>query len=482
MMETSEYLKELANALERRREWIEESQLNKLKDRLHTFYTGYNTLYSFFIKKGVIKDDPYKNENSIEIGRIHVPKASPFVEGSKVQDLSVRMADYDTQLHILANFFPLSIDSLDFEKINLIMGLIKYVDWTALTVESDYPVTKAVAEIKRTVIADKDNSTLSIPDNLAKLTGTILNCLKIVNHFNREAYKYELRNAVSAGLSPGKEPTLPELKKRFAGVLPSKPFYAELAEEMLKEDYSPKGPQLREETLKSLQVAEAKRKAPVTSNRRLLMEGIQNIGSVSRLLQTIGEKFDYNKFLLEDPDPGFWIKVRRFIEKMMNTPPEPAVYEVEFEEHLPKAQGGEVKIIKKRIIYEELRADLEKKSQNLSTVTFQGPGLIKFEALSEDELLSFLDRAAKGISNLYKFLFALDNYFKNQVHERYRDKVKGIRPELSAMQNAFVKATEKSAEYSALKEAEEANKRLQKVQTEDDAEPEGQSASSEVPA
>jgi hypothetical protein len=472
-METGEYLKTLAKALEKRRAWIEETQLENLKERLQAFYKAYNALYLFFIKKGLIKEDPYKNENSIEIGKVRVPKTANFSEGSKIQELSVRLSDYDTQLNILSNFFPLSVDILHFDNINTISGLVKYVDWPNLTSESDYPMTKAVAEIRKQVLTDPDHTVLNAPESLAKFSDSILNGLKVMNQYNREYYKYELRTAATAGPPSEKPLTLPEMKKRLAAVKPSSSFYAELAEEVIKEDYTPEGPRLREEVLKSLGVPEKKQKAaPASSNRYLLMDGIQFIGSIANLLKLIGEKFDYNKYLLEDPEPDFWLRVKRFIDKMMNKEPEPAVYELEFREHpagnQPKPLPEEVKIVKKKVIYEELRADLDKKSQNLASMSFQGPSLTRFEALPEEELLSFLERAIKGISNLYKLLTALDNFFKTKVDEKYRDRVRGIKPELSAMKNAFIKATEKSAEYAAQKESEEVRKWMPKPQAEDD--------------
>ncbi|MDR2535836.1 MAG: hypothetical protein LBD29_07385 [Treponema sp.] len=472
MMETTEYLKELSNALEKRRDWIEKTQLDKLKERIRAFYSAYNTFYLFLLKKGLIKEDPFKNEDGIQIGKIYIPKTSPFVEATKLQDISIRLADYDNQLKILADYYPLSINKLDFDQINLIMGLIKYIDWVSLTPDSDYPLTQAVAEIKNQVKLEV-NSNLNAPLSLAKLTNFILGCLKVINDFNRERYKYEIRNAVFYNLPQDQAPSLIEVKKRFTAVLPTKPFYAELAEETINEDYSAEGPQLREKVLKSLAVAEEKPKTFV-SNRTLLVDGVQIIGTISSLLIIIMEKFDYNRILLEDPEPNFWTQIKRFIDKIMSKPPEPAIYEVEYtiEENSTKSRGSPGVIqVKKEIVYEELRSDLEKRSQNLSSISFQGNALTKIEALPDDELLHFLERAIRGIISLYKILGAVDHYFKKSINDKYRDRIKGIKPELSAMKNAFIKANEKAADYTTLKEAEEVKKWLPRPQEEQELDP-----------
>jgi hypothetical protein len=57
-------------------------------------------------------------------------------------------------------------------------------------------------------------------------------------------------------------------------------------------------------------------------------------------------------------------------------------------------------------------------------------------------------------------LDSLDNFFKVNTVKEDRDKIKGIKPELSALKNTFVKANQFLYEYSAQKEEEEQMKRL----------------------
>jgi hypothetical protein len=64
------------------------------------------------------------------------------------------------------------------------------------------------------------------------------------------------------------------------------------------------------------------------------------------------------------------------------------------------------------------------------------------------------------VQTLHKILTALDEYFKSEAPQEDRDKVKGIKPELSTMKNAIIRANAKRHEYSAQKEEEEQLKRL----------------------
>jgi hypothetical protein len=57
-------------------------------------------------------------------------------------------------------------------------------------------------------------------------------------------------------------------------------------------------------------------------------------------------------------------------------------------------------------------------------------------------------------------LSALDEFFKSKVAAENRERIKGIKPELSALKNSYVKANQLRYEYSAQKEEEEQLKRL----------------------
>ena len=84
----------------------------------------------------------------------------------------------------------------------------------------------------------------------------------------------------------------------------------------------------------------------------------------------------------------------------------------------------------------------------------------KLEAMQEEQLVGFLERNIKELQTLHKVLSALDEFFKAEVDKDDRDKVKGIKPELSTVKNALVKANAKRHEYNAQKEEEEQLRRL----------------------
>jgi len=82
MVENNDYIKTLAEALKARAEWLEKTELPKLKDELRAYHTGFASLYNLYLKKGLIHEDPYKHE--AKIGELEVPSSATFSEADKL--------------------------------------------------------------------------------------------------------------------------------------------------------------------------------------------------------------------------------------------------------------------------------------------------------------------------------------------------------------------------------------------------------------
>jgi hypothetical protein len=452
-MGEADYQTSLKNALDARRDWLEKTQMSRLKEEFRTFHTAFASLYTMFIKKGLIHEDPYKHE--AKIGEIEVPETGGFSDAERTEQLSIRFSNFDNQLDFLVNFYQFSVDFLTLEKIKRILGLVKYIDWIRFTTDSQSPNTKAAVELSAQSKIGADPLTLSVIGeslgDLYKSSGNILKLLKELTDFNREAYKFELRTA-AAGMSPG-EASVPQIKKKYAAFMPGKPFYPDLAEELIREDYSKDGPALREKILKQLAIPEAKPKTVkvTVSFKTILVEGLQAIGSVASALNEIAAKIDENELLLENRQLGFWEKLHRVIQKMMNKEPEPIIYEVEY---LDTAKGVP---IREKIDFFNFRNDMTRKIRTLAAL---GARAASKTDLEETQLLGQLEKSIREVQTLHKLLSALDEYFKTGVSQEDRDKVKGIRPELATVKNAIIKANQKRHEYSAQKEEEAQLSRL----------------------
>jgi hypothetical protein len=446
----------LMQALMDRKDWLERSELAKLKEELRVFQISYSVLYNMFLKKKLINEDPYKQET--KISELEVPETGPINEAKRLEQISLRLANYDSQMDFLVNFYQFGVDFLNLERIRRILGLVRYIDWTNLTPDSKAPNTRLVAEITANAKSGGDHIALSIiGESLTKLpkcTASIVGILKNLTAYHKETYKLNARNAIKG--MQASDATVANVKKRLSTAMPGTPFYQEFIDEMIKEDYSKDGPGLREALLKSLAVPTEKPKAtkPKVSYKAILMSGANAIGSTGSVLAEIAQKIDENEALLASQKKGFFEKLKQLIRSMTNAEPEEVMYELEFIDQVKGIRTEEL------LNLNQFRTDLNKRIKILTGMTGQGAFVAKLQAAPEEKVLAYLENAIKDVQAIHRTLTALDEYFKTSISREERDKVKGIKPELASVKNFFVKANQIRHEYSAAKEEEEQLKRM----------------------
>ena len=196
MADTNDYLKSLSEALQIQKELLEKSELDNLKEQLRIFQSSYASLYSIFLKKKLIHEDPYKQES--KIGELEIPDTGGFIETKQLEQISLRLSNFDNQLDFLVNFYQFSVDFLSLERIKRILGLVRFIDWANLTPDSRSPNTRAVAEIAMQSKAGMDQIVLNIiGESLTKLprsANAISGLLRTLTTYHREAYKFHAGN------------------------------------------------------------------------------------------------------------------------------------------------------------------------------------------------------------------------------------------------------------------------------------------------
>jgi hypothetical protein len=446
----------LMQALLGRKEWLERSELARLKEELRVFQISYSVLYNMFLKKKLIHEDPYKQET--KISELEVPETGPINEAKRLEQISLRLANYDSQMDFLVNFYQFGVDFLNLERIRRILGLVRYIDWSNLTPDSKTPNTRLVAEITNNAKSGGDHLSLSIiGESLTKLpkcTALIIGMLKNLTAYHKETYKLNVRNAIKG--MQASDATIANIKKRMNTAAPGTPFYQEFVDEMIKEDYSKDGPALREAILKALEVPDEKPKntKPKVSYKAILMSGIQAIGSTGSVLGEIAQKIDENEALLASQKKGFFEKLKQLIRAMTNAEPEDVMYELEFIDQVKGTRTEEL------LNLNQFRIDINKRIKILTGMTAQGQLFAKLQAAPEEKVLAYLENAIKDVQAIHRTLTALDEYFKSSISREERDKVKGVKTELASIKNYFVKANQIRHEYSAAKEEEEQLKRM----------------------
>jgi len=467
MAETGQqnYIDTLQQTLLARKDWLEKSEMGKLKEELRIFQISFASLYNIYIKKKIIDEDPYKQDT--KINEIVVPDASSFQEAKRIEQCSIRLSNFDNQLDYLVNFYQLNVDYLNLERIKRIVGLVRYVDWVGFSPDSQSLMTKSVAEMTTNAKAGVDPLTLSIIgeslSKLSKKTATAMNILKELNVYYREDYKLSVRLNITKDMSAG-EATLENIKKKMHSGMPGAPFYKELVEEIIKEDYTDSGQDLRDTVLNTLKVAETKQKATkaAVNFKNILLDGIVIIGGAATQLTEISQKLNDNQVVMESRKKTFFEAIKELIRQITNAEKEEVIYTVEY---MDNTKGTTVK---DKVNFHRLMDEIDKKTRILSSFV-RGPAYNKLSAMNEEQIISYLEKNINDVQNYHRVLGSLDDFFKANVQQEDRGKIKGIKPELSALKNTYIKANQMKYEYSAQKESEEQMKRLGVVPSGDSA-------------
>ena len=311
--DVNNYIATLEQVISAKQDQLDKTEMAKLKDELRTFHASFASLYNIYLKKKLIDEDPYKQE--AKITEIEAPDSSTFLEAKRIEALTIRLANYDNQLDYLVNFYQLGVDYLNLDRIKRIVGLVRYIDWTGFSPDAQGLMTKTVALLTNQSKAGVDPLTLSIIgescSRLSKTTQSSMKILKDLSTFYREKYKLGVRQGISKDMSAS-EATPENIRKKFPSALPGQPFYKELIEELIREDYTDSGPDLKETILNTLRVKEEKPKAvkPAVNLKNTLLDGIQVIGGSSNTLTDIAGKLDENHAIMENKKRGFIHKIK----------------------------------------------------------------------------------------------------------------------------------------------------------------------------
>jgi hypothetical protein len=449
----------MAEALAAQASWLEKEEMPKLKEEFRTFHTAFYSIYSLLLKKKLIREDPYKDE--IKVAEIEVPETGSFPENERADQMGLRLAGFDNQLDFIVNFYQFTLDNFGLDRIKRILGLVKYIDWARFVADVEAKTnTNNMVELTNQVRSQKDQLSINILGdaliNLSKSTGTIMSLLKEISDYDREAFKAEIREKVTASMPPETPPQIQVVRKKYAAVSPGKPFYNELAEEVIREDYGKDGEMLREKILKQFvrPAEKPKESKQQVSYKAFLIEGLFAIGSVSAMFSDIIPKLDENVEILENSHRTLFQKIKKLFKQMLNKDPGAQIYNIEYVDPVRQIQ------IKEKLDFTAFHAEMERKTKVLFNISTKGMAVSKLEGMEEHQLLELLEKNIRDIQAMHRILGALDEHFKAAADQEDRDKIRGIKPELSTMKNALIKANQKRYEYSARKEEEEQFKKL----------------------
>jgi hypothetical protein len=453
---------QLNGALDVRQAHYDRELMPDLKTSFKKFHSAYLGLYQLLLNKGLIRPDPYRLEK--KISEIELPQSGPFIETEKVEEMSIRLSDYDIQLEFLNSYYQFSTDFLNLNRLKTLAALIKYIRWEELLPTTNSMTTRVMAEFVHNIKSSTDSLSINLitdaTEQLKKTSKIILSNLKKINIYHRERYKLEVRQKVlssldlKAGSSHSNDDVLQKVKRKFPTAMEGSPFYRELVAEIIAESFGPEGEGLRKKLLDSLKVQAAvsvkKNKPP--SYMAILFDALRALATASRFLEEAIKKFKFNSVLLESRKKGFFEKLKRWLYLMSNKKEMPLIYQIEYFDVVTSSSKMDA------LDFHSFLENMQKMNRIFIGITSRmGSIYKKLEDASDDQIYQFLNKYIGGLQSTHKKMEALDTYFKTEVP---REKVKGIKIELSSIKNSIIKANQKKHEYVAKKEEHEQFKKL----------------------
>ena len=470
-METSDnFNKQLFELAEAKKNWYDTEEMIKILEEYRNLLGVVNNLINLLEKKGLIQPDPYKHDK--KISDIAVPDEIPFLDSERSMVIGARLSDFESMLDFICNIFKFSVATVSVERIKTLLALNNYFQWNSLVPNSAKPNTKGLAEIIHAIKMGTDTLSVSVLNetiNYASKTVSRINgLLKELTDFQKEIYKIEIRKCIFEHPSYSHEKAqksnqeaLQQIKKLFPQVLGKKPFYSELIDELIQEEYSPEKEKFRETLLKKFEISSNKKeeKKIQINTKELLMDAVRALGAAAPLFEQIVQKVDENHKVLQSEHNGFLDKLLALLRQAFNRPEKPVVYTVTVTEPLTQSRKQE------DINYQDFITDINRRRRTYNSFSVKkAPGYVKIENQTEKAIQEYLAKQISECNRLMQLLAALDEYFKSAPAIENRPKIKGLKMELTSLKNCIVKTNQRKAEYTALIEEEEQLKKLGIVQ------------------
>jgi hypothetical protein len=447
---------QLTQAIQIKLERLESKELSQLKEEYRLLYSSFQGIYNVLLRKSLISEDPYKYEQ--KISDITVPSSKKISENERHTQMTQRLSEYDTQLDFLINYYQFTIDYLNLKRIKKIISLTKYIQWDAITENSTDPTTQAFALYLIKTRQSADNlSTGILNENLTVAERSYKNALKLLKEladFQKEYYKYKIRTLVLKDLSidwnnpPTKEELSSKIKQGIAKKTDGMAFYRELIEEIFEEN-KPENENGREAVLKSLEVeaSKPKKKKPKISYTDFLMNGIKILSNAGRTVIECTAKLKDNAEVLDAKKISISERLKKWLERVINKEEKKRIYDVEIFDTTTSSSKTE------RVVFDTFAENAEKKGRTLAAITSKtGTAMKKLQGASEEQLFNFLSRNISELQVFHRQMQALDTFFKSEVDREDRNKLRGIKIELTTLKNHIVNANKVKHEYVAKRE------------------------------
>lgn len=457
----------LEQALKSRIDQMENVDLRQLRDDFKLFMSAFQAITNVLLKKGLIHEDPYKYD--LKISDVGLPPETPFSDTEKLDQMCIRLSQFESYLDFLNNYYQFSVDFLTPGRIKRLAALAKYFNFMQFTENSQHINTRYFAELVSAVKKGSDTLSAGIVNEgllqLDKASRKIFQTLKDLTTIHKERFKLELRQFAVVPLSlerdyvvTHQDDVVKKLRQKFMEVSGERQFFPELAVEVLNEDFGSDGQSLRDEIIKKLGVVPEKNQAQQqeSSFKAALLDGARLLIGVGFQLEDAIKKLEENQTVLDASDRSLMAKVKKALREMFGQKGQHVVHEVDYLDPVTSQRKVEA------IDFTTFMQDAAKRAQGfVSMASRTGPAYRRLEGSSEDLVYKFLTKAIEDLQSYHKKMSALDDFFLGALAEtELKARYRSIKIELGSIKNAIIKANQKKHEYIAQKEEQEQLRKL----------------------
>ncbi|MCF7949475.1 MAG: hypothetical protein K9M94_12875, partial [Spirochaetia bacterium] len=125
MEENSDYFQSLETALQNYRNSLEKNEIPQLKEQFRFFHQSFQALYDILLRKGLLVEDPYKDE--LKISEVTTPPTGPMKESEKKEVISQRLSIYDSILEFLNNYYQFNLDYISLPNVKQLVDIVTYI-------------------------------------------------------------------------------------------------------------------------------------------------------------------------------------------------------------------------------------------------------------------------------------------------------------------------------------------------------------------
>ena len=450
---SASYLEQLESALEKRSQWLESTQIPRLKETLASFDSLFEGAMAMLIRKGLLREDPYNYEQAFT--EIVIPSDAPLPEFENSDEVSYRLAAFRRQITYVTAELSFDLESLGLARLKKISALVLFINWLDFGEGSSSPTTRAFARVFMKVRMSPDTMASQIlKDSEIQIVKTVRQIRGIVAEliaFHRESWKAEMRRKVLTLYPPAgadghvrKEEALRAMRHGFGQAMDGKPWYPALAEELLEEESAENGAARKQKLLDSLAVSEPVKveiAAPL-EGRAILMDAMKILCRPNEELATALAVLEENERLLAGSrgPGGGWLK--RLLGVGSSPQAAERAYKVQYSEPgvpLPKTE---------MIEFTSFVAETRKRASMLAALSAgTGPAYRRLTDTGEAQLAAFLDKQLIELLLIHRRLGSLNTLFQARSAQEKRTS-RGIKVELLTIRNGIVNANRKRIEYS----------------------------------